>query len=77
VCMDEPVDYGALGEYLARTRRVPLVPIRTAYRSTWLDNSKAKFLLGWRPKFDMGRLVESAWAYERAPDDPRVVWYPG
>jgi nucleoside-diphosphate-sugar epimerase len=77
VCMDEPVDYGVLGEYLARTRGLPLVPIRTPYRSTWLDNSKAKFLLGWRPKYDMVRMVESAWAYERAPGDPRVVWYPG
>jgi nucleoside-diphosphate-sugar epimerase len=77
VCMDEPVDHGVLGEYLARTRGLPLVPIRTPYRSTWLDNSKAKFLLGWRPKFDMVRMVESAWAHERAPDDPRVVWYPG
>ena len=77
VCMDEPVDYGELGNYLARTRGLPLVPIRTPYRSTWLDNAKAKFLLGWRPQFDMARMVESAWTYERAPDDPRVVWYPG
>ena len=77
VCMDEPVDYGALGEYLARTRGLPLVPIRTPYRSTWLDNSKAKFLLGWRPRYDMARMVESAWSYARAPDDPRVIWYPG
>ncbi|WP_431094570.1 NAD-dependent epimerase/dehydratase family protein [Polaromonas aquatica] len=77
VCMDEPLDYGALGEYLSHTRGLPLVPVRTPYRSTWLDNTKAKFLLGWRPKFDMVRMVESAWSYERAPDDPRVVWYPG
>jgi len=77
VCMDEPVDYGELGAYLARTRGLPLVPMQTPYRSTWLDNSKAKFLLGWRPRHDMARLVESAWSYERAPDDPRVVWYPG
>jgi UDP-glucose 4-epimerase len=77
VCMDEPVDYGELGAYLARTRGLPLVPIRTPYRSTWLDNAKAKFLLGWRPWFDMARMVESAWTYERAPDDPRTVWYPG
>ena len=77
VCMDEPIDYGELGAYLARTRGVPTVPLRTPYRSTWLDNSKAKFLLGWRPRYDMARLVESAWSHERAPDDPRVIWYPG
>lgn len=77
ICMDEPLDYGELGKYLAHTRGLPLVPIRTPYRSTWLDNAKAKFLLGWRPQFDMARMVESAWAYERASDDPRMVWYPG
>lgn len=77
VCMDEPIDYGELGAYLARTRGLPPVPIRTPYRSTWLDNTKAKFLLGWRPQFDMARMVESAWSYERPPDDPRKVWYPG
>jgi UDP-glucose 4-epimerase len=77
VCMDEPLDYGELGTYLARTRGLPLVPVRTPYHSTWLDNTKAKFLLGWRPQFDMARMVESAWTYQRAPDDPRMVWYPG
>lgn len=77
VAMDEPVDYGELAAYLARTRGLPSVAVRTPYHATWLDNSKAKFLLGWRPRYDMARLVEAAWAYQRAPDDPRVVWYPG
>src|SRR5690606_24233142 len=63
VCMDEPLDYVRLGEHLARSRGCPLVQIRERYHSTWLDNSKAKFLLGWRPQYDMERLVESAWAY--------------
>jgi UDP-glucose 4-epimerase len=77
VCMDEPVDYARLGDYLARTRGCPLVPLRDRYHSTWLDNSKAKFLLGWRPRYDMERLVEAAWSYQRAADDPRVIRYPG
>jgi nucleoside-diphosphate-sugar epimerase len=77
VCMDEPVDYMSLGQYLQRTRGLPLVPVRDRYHSTWLDNSKAKFLLGWRPRYDMERLVESAWSYQRAADDPRKIWYPG
>jgi hypothetical protein len=42
-----------------------------------MDNSKAKYLLGWRPKYDMQRLIESAWTYKRTPDEPRRVWYPG
>src|SRR6478735_3962106 len=77
VCMDEPVDYGALGAYLAKTRKLPTVEIRTPFRSTWLDNTKAKFLLGWRPRYDLARLVDAAYDYKRPADDPRVVWYPG
>jgi len=77
ICMDEPVDYGEVARYLAETRSLPAVEIRTPYHSTWLDNAKAKFLLGWRAEYDLKKLIESAWGYQRAPDDPRVVWYPG
>jgi UDP-glucose 4-epimerase len=77
VCMDEPVDYGRLGEYLRASRGLRPVPIPTPYRSTWLDNSKAKFLLEWRPAYDLARLTDAAFDYRRAPDDARKVWYPG
>ena len=77
VCMDEPVDYGEMGAYLAKTRKLPTVPIPTPYRSTWLDNTKAKFLLGWRPRYDLAKLIDAAWDYRRSPEDPRKVWYPG
>lgn len=77
VCMDEPVDYAELGAYLSKTRRMTPVEIRTPYRSTWLDNAKAKFLLGWRPAYDMRKLTDAAFDYQRAGDDPRKVWYPG
>ena len=77
VCMDEPVDYGELGAYLTKTRKLPTVPIKTPYRSTWLDNTKAKFLLGWRPRYDLARMTDAAYDYQRGPDDPRIVWYPG
>lgn len=77
ICMDEPVDYRAVAEHLHRTRALPSVDIVTPYRSTWLDNAKAKFRLGWRPRYDLERLIDSAYDYRRAPDDPRIVWYPG
>jgi nucleoside-diphosphate-sugar epimerase len=77
VCMDEPVDYGELGRYLHETRGVPLVDVETPYRSTWLDNAKAKFLLGFRPRYDLRRMTDEAFDYQRAADDPRVIWYPG
>lgn len=77
ICMDEPVDYGALAAYLAETRGLPAVEVRTAFHSTWLDNSKAKFLLGWRPTYDLRKLTDAAFDYRRPADDPRTVWYPG
>ena len=77
ICLDEPVDYGAVAAYLKQTRGLTSVPITTEFHSTWLDNAKAKFLLGWRPRYDLARLIDAAWDYQRAADDPRVVWYPG
>ena len=77
ICMDEPVDYRVMADYLAQTRGLPSVGVTTPYYSTWLDNSKAKFLLGWRPEYDLEKLIDAAWEYQRAEDDPRIVWYPG
>jgi len=77
ICMDEPVDYGEVGRYLNQTRGLPTVNISTVYHSTWLDNAKARFLLNWRPEYDLHRLIDAAWDYQRAPDDPRHIWYPG
>jgi UDP-glucose 4-epimerase len=77
ICMDEPVDYAELGAYLAKTRGLPTIEISTPFYSTWLDNSKAKFLLNWRPVYDLKLMTDAAWDYQRSADDPRVVWYPG
>ena len=77
ICMDEPVDYGELGIYLNESQGLPTVEIETPYHSTWLDNSKAKFLLGWRPEYDLKKMTDCAWAFERGPEDLRKVWYPG
>ena len=77
VCMNEPVDYGELGAYLTESRGLPTVGIRTPYFSTWLDNAKAKFLLGWQPQYDLKTMTDAAWDYQRPADEPRVVWYPG
>ena len=77
ICMDEPVDYREMGAYLAKTRGLPTVEIVTPLYPVWLDNAKAKFVLGWRPQYDLAKLIDSAWDYQRAPDDPRIVWYPG
>ena len=77
ICMDEPVDYGAVADYLKRTRNLDSIEIPSQFHSNWMDNSKAKYELGWRPRFDLARLIDAAWTYARSPDDPRKVWYPG
>jgi len=77
ISMDEPVDYAEMSRYLTASRGLPSVEIETEYYSTWLDNTKAKLVLGWRPEYDMKRMVDSAWDYVRAQDDPRTIWYPG
>jgi nucleoside-diphosphate-sugar epimerase len=77
VCMDEPVDYGEVASYLRDTRGLDAIDIPSQYHSNWMDNSRARFELGWRPRYDLKRLVDAAWSYRRARDDPRKVWYPG
>jgi len=77
ICMDRPVDYGEVAAYLKRTRGLDSIDMPSQFHSTWMDNTKAKFDLDWQPEYDLQRLIDSAWTYERSPDDPRKVWYPG
>jgi nucleoside-diphosphate-sugar epimerase len=74
VSMDEPVDYDEVARILADLHGLPAIPLRSNFHSTWL---RARFELNWRPAYDTRRLVTESWAYTRAPDDPRRVWYPG
>ena len=67
------MDYGELAVYLAKSRGLPSVPVSTQYHSNWLDNAKAKFLLGFRPKYDLKKMTDAAWEYSRGEDDPRIV----
>ena len=68
--MDEPVDTAAVAAHLKATQGLGSIDVPSAYHSTWLD-------LNWRPRTDLAKLIDSAWTYERAPNDPRKVWYPG
>jgi nucleoside-diphosphate-sugar epimerase len=77
IAMDEPVDYGRMAAYLAKTRGYEAIEIRTDFISNWLSNAKARLELGWRPEVDLEAQIDRAWDYERAADDPRKIWYPG
>jgi nucleoside-diphosphate-sugar epimerase len=77
ISMDEAVDYGDAAAYLHKSRGLSSIGIPSSYHSTWLDNTAAKFDLGWRPSVDLAALIDLAWSYERAEGDPRTIWYPG
>jgi UDP-glucose 4-epimerase len=77
IAMTEPVDYGRVAAHLQQTRNMQPVRIETPYVSNLLDNAKARLRLGWLPQVDTTALVDRAFAYERAADDQRKIWYPG
>jgi nucleoside-diphosphate-sugar epimerase len=77
ISMDAPVDYGEVAQYLKQTRGLDSIDISSDFHSNWLDNSKAKFELGWRPQYDLAKLIDAAWGYQRPAEQPRKVWYPG
>ena len=77
ISMNEPVDYGAVGNLLRDSKGLDPIEIETPFHSNWLDNSKARMVLGWAPEIGLEELAERAWQYEREKNDPRIVWYPG
>lgn len=77
ICMDEPVNYAAVADHLEKTRGLPRKEIRGPYFSNWMDNSRAKAELDWRPSYDLEKLIEAAWSYQRPAGEPRRIWYPG
>ncbi|MBL1421597.1 MAG: NAD(P)-dependent oxidoreductase [Alphaproteobacteria bacterium] len=77
ISMDEPINYAKVAKYLNQTRKFKSSNIKTNHFSNWLDNRKARHLLNWAPEIGMEKLIEGAFTYQRKPDDPRVIWYPG
>jgi UDP-glucose 4-epimerase len=75
--MDEPVDTAAVAAHLKTTHGLGSIDAPSAYHSNWLDNARARFDLKWRPRTNLAKLIDAAWTFQRAPDDPRKVWYPG
>ena len=77
ICMNEPVDYLAVARYLAETRGLPSIDIKSDFVSNWMDNARARAELGWRPAYDLERLIEASWTCQRTAEDKRKIWYPG
>jgi len=76
IAMTKPVDYREVARQLER-RGMSGVEIETPYHSNMLDNAKARHLLGWEPQYDLARLVDAAFDYQRPAGDVRKVWYAG
>jgi nucleoside-diphosphate-sugar epimerase len=77
VAMTQPADYRDVADHLLATRGLRGVPIKTPFYSNALDNAKARHMLAWNPEYDLAKLIDAAFAYERAPNDVRKIWYAG
>lgn len=76
IAMDRPVDYAETAALVHARTGAPVVDIATRFHSVFLDNSKAKAVLGWAPHYDPVRLVDAAWAFERRTGRDAPL-YPG
>lgn len=77
IAMTDPVDYGEVAAILHETRGLRAAEIKCGFYSNTLSNAKARAALNWRPQFDLKALIEAAFTYQRAADDPRRIWYVG
>jgi nucleoside-diphosphate-sugar epimerase len=77
IAMTSPIDYGEVAQYLQATRGLRGVRINSPFHSNALDNAKARLLLGWKPAYDMKKLIDEAFDYQRSADDVRKIWYVG
>jgi len=77
ISMNEPVDYRRAAKILSDEHGYEPVEIASPFFSNWLDNAKARLMLGWEPKVTLEALVEQAWKFTRDAKDPRKIWYPG
>jgi len=77
ISMTRPLDYAEMALHLQATRGLRGVSIKTSFYSNALDNAKARHMLAWEPEYDLSKLIDSAFAYQRAATDVRKVWYAG
>lgn len=77
IAMTRPVDYAEVAAHLEATRGLRGVRINSPFHSNHLDNAKARMLLGWEPAYDLHKLIDEAFDYQRAATDVRKVWYVG
>lgn len=77
VAMDEPVDYAVAAVLIGQRTGAARIEVPTPYFSTWLDNGKAKQLLGWQPAYALADLIDAAWSFKRNEGEIPAIRYPG
>ena len=77
ICMDEPVDYRQVAEYLHETRGYPFGRDQDTVLVNLAGQQQSEVPARMETAFDLKRLIEEAWSYQRSDTDPRHVWYPG
>jgi UDP-glucose 4-epimerase len=77
IAMTTPVDYQDVATHLESTQGMRGINIKSSFHSNALDNAKARHMLAWKPQYDLEKLIDSAFAYVRAPSDARKIWYAG
>lgn len=77
IAMNRPVDYAEVAAHMEKSRGQKSVTIPSQFHSNWLDNNKARLQLEWEPQYDLQKLIEEAYTYQRADNDPRKIWYAG
>jgi nucleoside-diphosphate-sugar epimerase len=77
IAMDEPFDYGEAAAHIKHRFGQDAVEVGTPFHSVWLDNTKARQKLLWRPRFDAEALIDASWSVSRKNDEKRRIVYPG
>lgn len=77
IAMTRAIDYAEVAAYLEASRGKRGVRINSPFHSNLLDNAKARLRLGWEPAYDMQKLIDEAFDFQRAEDDIRKIWYAG
>ena len=77
IAMDEPFDYGHAAAYISERFGHGSVEIPTPFHSVWIDNTKARQMLNWSPRFNTQSLIEAAWEFLPSKGSRREIVYPG
>lgn len=67
IAMNEPMDYADAAAYVAKQMNIEVLDLVDQVGQDFaIDISKARYVLGYRPQFDIYRLIDEALQFRRA-----------